>query len=131
MSLGEQGAESAEARACVLMEKAGAKQVNPAHPELVAAIAEGITPETLAATVREAVAAGKRNPFTWAAATARARNAEGIRPAKAAAPRRTQPATPSPVRPEDLPRRRTDPAAAPPAAAIEAFAALGITLEKR
>jgi hypothetical protein len=72
--------------ACRLMRQAGCVQTNPAHPDLLAALAEGVSPETLADTVREAIDAGKGNPFTWAIATARGRHAQGPRPVAAGPP---------------------------------------------
>lgn len=64
-------------RACRLMRQAGCplQQLNPSHPDLLAALAEGVTPEALADTVREALACTppKAKPFTWAIATARGR----------------------------------------------------------
>lgn len=68
-------------RACKLMKAAGAgARVNPSHADLVAALAEGVTPEVLADTVREGVDGGKSSPFLWAIATARARHAAGPAP---------------------------------------------------
>src|SRR3546814_1366315 len=49
-------------RACRLMRDAGCPSTNPSHPDLLAALAEGVTPETLGDTAREAVDAGKPNP---------------------------------------------------------------------
>lgn len=69
-------------RACVLMRSAGCHTTNPSHPDLLAAIAEGVTPETL----RDAVAEGLSrsppiaNPFPWAVKTARNRHAAGATP---------------------------------------------------
>lgn len=71
--------ETLEARACRLMREAGCMRVNPMHVDLIAAIAEWITPETLAATAKEAIEKGKGNPFEWAIATARGRAADGGR----------------------------------------------------
>lgn len=74
------------ARACLLMRKAGCVQTNPSHPDLLAAIAEGVDPQALADTAAEGIAAGKPKPFAWAIATARGRHAEGaavIPPARA------------------------------------------------
>lgn len=71
--------ETLEARACRLMREAGCLRVNPMHTDLIAAIAEWITPETLAATAKEAIEKGKGNPFEWAIATARGRAADGGR----------------------------------------------------
>src|SRR3546814_9605673 len=42
-------------RACRLMRDAGCPSTNPSHPDLLAALAEGVTPETLGDTAREAV----------------------------------------------------------------------------
>jgi uncharacterized protein YdaU (DUF1376 family) len=69
-------------RACRLMREAGCLQSNPSHVDLLAALAEGVTPETLADTVREGLAKERppTKPFTWAIATARSRHAEGARP---------------------------------------------------
>ena len=65
--------------ACRLMRLAGCVQTNPSHPDLLAAIAEGVTPEALADTAREAVEKQAGKPFAWAIATARARHAQGAR----------------------------------------------------
>ncbi|WP_260476922.1 YdaU family protein [Stenotrophomonas sp. 278] len=66
-------------RACRLMRAAGCHTTNPSHPMLLAALAEGVTPEMLADTVREGLSrappVGK--PFPWAITTARSRHAEG------------------------------------------------------
>src|SRR3546814_6979120 len=67
-------------RACRLMRDAGCPSTNPSHPDLLAALAEGVTPETLGDTAREAVDAGKPKPFPWAIATARGRQREGANP---------------------------------------------------
>lgn len=64
-------------RACRLMREAGCPNSNPSHPNLLAALDEGVTPEALADTTREAIDAGKAQPFAWAIATARSRRAEG------------------------------------------------------
>lgn len=66
------------ARACLLMRQAGCTEVNPQHPDLLAALAEGITPETLAATAKEFHK--KAKPFAYAITTARNRHAEGPKP---------------------------------------------------
>jgi uncharacterized protein YdaU (DUF1376 family) len=58
-------------RACRLMRDAGVAQANPSHPNLLAALAEGITPETLADYARQAIAARKQHPFSYAIAAAR------------------------------------------------------------
>ena len=60
------------------MRKAGCPDVNPQHPDLLAALAEGITPETLAATAKEFHK--KAKPFAYAITTARNRHAEGPKP---------------------------------------------------
>src|SRR3546814_18611987 len=62
------------------MRDAGCPSTNPSHPDLLAALAEGVTPETLGDTAREAVDAGKPKPFPWAIATARGRQREGPNP---------------------------------------------------
>jgi hypothetical protein len=80
-------------RACVMMEQAGCKSTNPSRAELIAALAEGVTPEVLADTAREGATAGKTNPFAWAIKTARARRAEGAKPINGA--KAVKPATPS------------------------------------
>lgn len=67
-------------RACLLMRKAGCTQTNPAHPNLLAALAEGVTPEALAATAAEGIESGKSKPFAWAITTARSRHKEGASP---------------------------------------------------
>lgn len=67
-------------RACLLMRRAGCVQTNPSHVDLLAAIAEGVTPEALGDTAAEAIASGKNNPFAWAITTARSRHAEGPKP---------------------------------------------------
>ncbi len=66
-------------RACLLMRQAGCLSTNPSHPDLLAGLAEGVTPEAFGDTAREAVDGGKRNPFSWALTTARERHAEGAR----------------------------------------------------
>lgn len=74
-------------RACLLMLQAGCSGTNPAHPNLLAALAEGVTPEALADTAREGVEAGKAKPFAWAITTARSRHAEGAAPVTIGEPR--------------------------------------------
>lgn len=64
-------------RACLLMRQAGCIQTNPSHPDLLAALAEGVSPEALRDTAAEGIAAGKSKPFAWAITTARSRHAEG------------------------------------------------------
>lgn len=67
-------------RACLLMRKAGCTSTNPSHPDLLAALAEGVTPEALGDTAREGIDLGRSKPFAWAIATARARQREGAAP---------------------------------------------------
>jgi len=69
-------------RACLLMRKAGCHSSNPSHPDLLAALAEGVTPETLGHTVAEGLARSPpiTNPFPWAIRTARNRHAAGATP---------------------------------------------------
>ncbi len=78
---------TAAGRACLLMRGAGCIQTNPSHPDLLAALAEGVTPETLAATVAEGLARTPpiAHPFSWAIATARSRHAAGAKPIHAGA----------------------------------------------
>lgn len=66
-------------RACLLMRRAGCATTNPSHPDLLAAIAEGVTPEALAHTVTEALTKTPpiARPFAWAISTARSRHAAG------------------------------------------------------
>ncbi len=63
--------------ACLAMRTAGCAQTNPSHPALLAALAEGVTAQTLADTVAEALASGITKPFAYAIATARSRHARG------------------------------------------------------
>lgn len=65
-------------RACAALRQAGCVRVNPSHPDLLAALAEGVSPEALVNTYRENPTAS--NPFAWAIATARGRHAEGAKP---------------------------------------------------
>lgn len=69
-------------RACVLMRQAGCHTTNPSHPDLLAAIAEGVTPEALGDTVREGLnrPTPVSNVFPWAITTARNRLAQGGQP---------------------------------------------------
>jgi uncharacterized protein YdaU (DUF1376 family) len=104
--------------ACVLMRQAGCVRVNPSHPALLAALDEGVTPETLRDTAAEGISLGKNDPFAWAIQTARSRHAEGAPPPATAGPpggRRTN-AAPSRTRtalenlqarkrPDELPTR--------------------------
>lgn len=66
--------------ACRLMREAGCNDTNPSHPRLLEALADGVTPQALADTAREAVAAGKTRPFAYAITTARNRHAEAAQP---------------------------------------------------
>jgi len=68
------------ALASKLMRQSGCTSANPTHPDLLAALAEGVTPEVLAATAAEGIADGKTNPFRWAIQTARGRHADGAQP---------------------------------------------------
>lgn len=66
-------------RACLLMRQAGCPTTNPSHPDLLAALDEGVTPQALADTVTEGLSRAPpvAKPFAWAITTARARHAEG------------------------------------------------------
>lgn len=66
--------------ACLLMRQAGCSRTNPSHPELLAALAEGVTPQALADAVAEAKARGIDNPFVYAIKTARSLRAAGASP---------------------------------------------------
>lgn len=72
-----EGVATAAGRACLLMRRAGCATTNPAHPDLLAALSEGVTPEALAATVTEAIDGGIQRPFAYAITTARSRHAKG------------------------------------------------------
>lgn len=71
-------------RACLLLRQAGCTKVNPSHVDLLAALAEGVTPEVLADTYRENPTAS--NPFAYALQVARRRHAEGAKPLPANKP---------------------------------------------
>lgn len=62
---------------CVAARRGGLMQTNPSHPALLAAIAEGATPEQFQHTAKEAVEQGKG--FAWVIATVRGRNADATR----------------------------------------------------
>ncbi|WP_082823553.1 MULTISPECIES: DUF1376 domain-containing protein [unclassified Rhodanobacter] len=72
-------------RACLLLRQAGCARVNPSNPDLLAALAEGVTPEAIRDTYAEKPNA--TNPFAWAITTARARHAEGPKPISTGPPR--------------------------------------------
>ncbi|HDS1579565.1 TPA: YdaU family protein [Stenotrophomonas maltophilia] len=64
-------------RACELMRRAGCTGIGPGHAGLRAALAEGVTAETLRDIAIEAVSRSPpiRNPFAWAIQAARHRHA--------------------------------------------------------
>lgn len=66
-------------QACLLMRRAGCHTTNPSHPDLLAALGEGVTPQALGDTVTEGLSRAPpvAKPFAWAISTARARHAEG------------------------------------------------------
>lgn len=70
-------AGNAAGRACRAMRDAGCSRTNPSHPDLLAALAEGVTESALADTAGEAIEAGADNPFAWAISTARRRHKRG------------------------------------------------------
>lgn len=74
------GEISLAAAACIAMKAAGCFRVNPSDPNLLAALAEGVEPATLADCASEAVEAGKRNPFSYAIQVARGRHNDGAAP---------------------------------------------------
>lgn len=69
------------ARACRLMREAGVplQQLNSHHDALISALADGITPEALAETAREAIGKGIESPFAWAISTTRRRRNDALR----------------------------------------------------
>lgn len=69
-------------RACLLMRQAGCHSTNPSHPDLLAALAEGVTPEELGDTAAEGLSRSPpvAKPFPWAIQTARSRKAAGATP---------------------------------------------------
>lgn len=69
-------------RACLLMRQAGCHSTNPSHPDLLAGLAEGVTPEAYAHTAAEGASRSPpiSNPFAWAIKTARNRHAAGATP---------------------------------------------------
>lgn len=75
-----QNAGTEAGRACLLMRQAGCVRTNPSHPALLAAIGEGVTPETLRDTALEAIELGVAMAFPWAIQTARSRHVEGASP---------------------------------------------------
>ncbi|WP_140652848.1 hypothetical protein [Rhodanobacter glycinis] len=76
-------------RACLLLRQAGCARVNPSNPDLLAAIAEGVTPEAIRDTYGEKPDA--TNPFAWAITTARSRHAEGPKQISTGPPNGRQP----------------------------------------
>jgi len=80
---GSLGGVTDAGRACLLMRQAGCHSTNPSHPELLAALEEGVTPEALGHTAAEGLARTPpvSNPFSWAIKTARNRHAAGATPA--------------------------------------------------
>lgn len=69
-------------RACLLMRQAGCHSTNPSHPDLLAGLEEGVTPEAYAHTAAEGASRSPpiSNPFAWAIKTARNRHAAGATP---------------------------------------------------
>jgi len=69
-------------RACLLMRQAGCHSTSPSHPDLLAALAEGVTPEELGDTAAEGLTRSPpvAKPFPWAIQTARSRKAAGATP---------------------------------------------------
>lgn len=65
-------------RACQLLKQAGCVRFNPSHPDLLAALREGVTPDAIRDAYLESP--DKKNPFAYAIATARSRHAEGAKP---------------------------------------------------
>lgn len=67
---------TAAGRACLLMRDAGCTRTNPSHADLLAGLAEGVTPDVFADFAR-AAPPGTRNPFAYAIAAARSEHAKG------------------------------------------------------
>lgn len=67
--------------ACLAMRKAGCVMTNPGHPELLAALSEGVTPEELGFAVVEARDRGIDHPFVYAIKAARTLHATKASPA--------------------------------------------------
>jgi len=74
-------AQRPEVMAVLLMRQAGCVTVNAEHPDLIDAIAEGVTPEALGETAREVIAGGHdaRRAFAYAIGTALGRHRERAR----------------------------------------------------
>lgn len=66
--------------ACKAMREAGCDRVNPSHPELLAALTEGVTPKQLADAVAESIVRGIASPFAYAIKAARSLHAAGASP---------------------------------------------------
>lgn len=79
---GSLGGVTDAGRACLLMRQAGCHSTNPSHPDLLAALAEGVTPQELADTAAEGLTRSPpvAKPFPWAIQTARSRKAAGATP---------------------------------------------------
>lgn len=77
-SRGLGGHQTAAGRACLLMRQAGCTTTNPSHPRLLEALDQGVTPEALGDTAREALSGPqpKEKPFAWAITTALSRHLE-------------------------------------------------------
>lgn len=73
--LDELPAPSLAGRACMAMRGANVHDVNPAHPDLLALLAAGVTPEEIGATAAECAAKG-RGRFAYVLATVKRRRAE-------------------------------------------------------
>ena len=69
-----------EALATIAMRKAGCIHINPSHPDLIAALAEGVTPRQLADAVTAAMERRIAEPFVYAIKTARSLHAAGASP---------------------------------------------------
>ncbi len=66
--------------ACKAMREAGCDRVNPSHPELLAALTEGVTPKQLADAVAESIVRGIASPFAYAIKASRSLHAAGASP---------------------------------------------------
>lgn len=62
------------------MKRAGVIGFSAAHPQLIAAITEGVPPELVADCAAEAIRKRKQDPFVWAIGAARGRHADRHNP---------------------------------------------------
>lgn len=83
--LDEPPAPSLAGRACLALRGANVHDVNPSHPDLLALLAAGVTPEEIGATAAECATKG-RGRFAYVLATVKRRRAEAAASPVAALP---------------------------------------------